>query len=125
MAEQQSMLDRWFLQQEIIDQLLGQGEDREDAEQFGRRIATIAATEEAEHQSLHDPFDRSVALVLSLVRDEAFNPWDVDLSAFLSVFSERVNQGENLDLPACGRLIRLSWEVLHHQSAVLLSLIHI
>ena len=60
-----------------------------------------------------------VALVLSLVRDEAFNPWDVDLSAFLSVFAKRVKDGENLDLPACGRLIRLSWEVLHHQSAVL------
>ena len=113
------MLDRWFLQQEVIDQLLGQGEDREDAEQFGQRIAAIAATEEAEHQSLHDPFDRSVALVLSLVREEAFNPWDVDLSAFLSVFAQRVKDGENLDLPACGRLIRLSWEVLHHQSAVL------
>lgn len=119
MAEQQSMLDRWFLQQEIIDQLLGQGEEREDAEEFGLRIATIAATEEAEHQSLHDPFDRSVALVLSLVREEEFNPWDVDLSAFLNVFAERVKEGENLDLPACGRLIRLSWEVLHHQSAVL------
>ena len=113
------MLDRWFLQQEVIDQLLGQGEDREDAEQFGQRIAAIAATEEAEHQSLHDPFDRSVALVLSLVREEAFNPWDVDLSAFLTVFAQRVKEGENLDLPACGRLIRLSWEVLHHQSAVL------
>ena len=119
MAEQQSMLDRWFLQQEIIDQLLGQGEEREDAEEFGLRIAAIAATEEAEHQSLHDPFDRSVALVLSLVREEEFNPWDVDLSAFLNVFAERVKEGENLDLPACGRLIRLSWEVLHHQSAVL------
>ena len=119
MAEEQSMLDRWFLQQEVIDQLLGQGEDREDAEQFGQRIAAIAATEEAEHQSLHDPFDRSVALVLSLVREEAFNPWDVDLSAFLTVFAQRVKEGENLDLPACGRLIRLSWEVLHHQSAVL------
>jgi chromatin segregation and condensation protein Rec8/ScpA/Scc1 (kleisin family) len=118
-AEEQSMLDRWFLQQEVIDQLLGQGEDREDAEQFGQRIAAIAATEEAEHQSLHDPFDRSVALVLSLVREEAFNPWDVDLSAFLTVFAQRVKDGENLDLPACGRLIRLSWEVLHHQSAVL------
>jgi len=118
-AEEQSMLDRWFLQQEVIDQLLGQGEDREDAEQFGQRIAAIAATEEAEHQSLHDPFDRSVALVLSLVREEAFNPWDVDLSAFLTVFAQRVKEGENLDLPACGRLIRLSWEVLHHQSAVL------
>ena len=119
MAEQQSMLDRWFLQQEVIDQLLGQGEEREDAVEFGQRIAAIAATEEAEHQSLHDPFDRSVALVLSLVREEEFNPWDVDLSAFLNVFAERVKEGENLDLPACGRLIRLSWEVLHHQSAVL------
>ena len=119
MAEEQSMLDRWFLQQEVIDQLLGQGEDREDAETFGQRIAAIAATEEAEHQSLHDPFDRSVALVLSLVREEEFNPWDVDLSAFLNVFAQRVKDGENLDLAACGRLIRLSWEVLHHQSAVL------
>ena len=119
MAEEQSMLDRWFLQQEIIDQLLGQGEEREDAESFGQRIAAIAATEEAEHQSLHDPFDRSVALVLSLVREEEFNPWDVDLSAFLNVFAQRVKDGENLDLAACGRLIRLSWEVLHHQSAVL------
>ncbi len=119
MAEQQSMLDRWFLQQEVIDQLLGQGEEREDAESFGQRIAVIAATEEAEHQSLHDPFDRSVALVLSLVREEAFNPWDVDLSAFLTVFAQRVKDGEDLDLAACGRLIRLSWEVLHHQSAVL------
>jgi chromatin segregation and condensation protein Rec8/ScpA/Scc1 (kleisin family) len=119
MAEQQSGLDRWFLQQEIIDELLAHGEDETEAAIFGERIAAIAAAEEAEHQSLHDPFDRSVALVLSLVREEAFNPWDVDLSAFLTVFSQRVREGENLDLPACGRLIRLSWEVLHHQSAVL------
>ena len=35
------------------------------------------------------------------------------------MFAQRVKDGENLDLPACGRLIRLSWEVLHHQSAVL------
>jgi chromatin segregation and condensation protein Rec8/ScpA/Scc1 (kleisin family) len=119
MPEEQSLLDRWFLKQEIIDELLAHGEDQQDAELFGARIAAIAATEEAEHQSLHDPFDRSVALVLSLVREEAFNPWNVDLSAFLSVFSRRVQEEENLDLPACGRLIRLSWEVLHHQSAVL------
>ena len=119
MAEEQGALDRWFLKQEIIDELLAHGEDHVDAELFGQRIANIAATEEAEHQSLHDPFDRSVALVLSLVREEEFNPWNVDLSTFLRVFSKRVQEEENLDLPACGRLIRLSWEVLHHQSAVL------
>ena len=119
MVEGQRGLDRWFLQQEIIDELLAHGEDEAEAALFGKRIAAIAAAEEAEHQSLHDPFDRSVVLVLSLVREEAFNPWNVDLSAFLTVFSQRVRDGENLDLPACGRLIRLSWEVLHHQSAVL------
>ena len=54
MAEHQSDLDRWFLKQEVIDQLLAHGEDQDDAEHFGQRIATIAATEEAEHQSLHD-----------------------------------------------------------------------
>jgi len=119
MADEQGALDRWFLKQEVIDELLAHGEDQVDAELFGLRIARIAATEEAEHQSLHDPFDRSVALVLSLVREEEFNPWNVDLSTFLTVFSKRVKEEENLDLPACGRLIRLSWEVLHHQSAVL------
>ena len=78
MVERQGMLDQWFLKQDIIDRLLASGEDREDADLFGQRIMTIAAAEEAEHQSLHDPFDRSVALVLSLVRDEAFDPWNVD-----------------------------------------------
>ena len=44
MAEQQAILDRWFLQQDIIDQLLASGEDREDAEQFSQRIMAIAET---------------------------------------------------------------------------------
>lgn len=119
MVERQGMLDQWFLKQDIIDRLLASGEDHEEADHFGQRIMAIAAVEEAEHQSLHDPFDRSVALVLSLVRDEAFDPWNVDLAQFVAAFSARVKLGEGLDLPACGRLIRLAWEVLHHQSATL------
>lgn len=119
MVERQGMLDQWFLKQDIIDRLLASGEDHEEADHFGQRIMAIAAVEEAEHQSLHDPFDRSVALVLSLVRDEAFDPWNVDLAQFIAAFSARVKLGEGLDLPACGRLIRLAWEVLHHQSATL------
>ena len=119
MVERQGMLDQWFLKQDIIDRLLASGEDHEEADHFSQRIMAIAAVEEAEHQSLHDPFDRSVALVLSLVRDEAFDPWNVDLAQFVAAFSARVKLGEGLNLPACGRLIRLAWEVLHHQSATL------
>ena len=76
--------------------------------------------EESEYQSLEDPFDRSVALVLSLVKDQELNPWDVDLSTFLKVFTKRVRlESDKLNLPACGRLIRMSWEVLNQQAIVL------
>ena len=77
----------------------------------------IAAHDGAEHQALSDPIDRSIALVLSLVREEGLNAWDIDLEAFLEIFTERVRtEADRVDLPACGRLIRLAWEVLHEQT---------
>ncbi|RZD40186.1 MAG: hypothetical protein CXT71_02150 [Methanobacteriota archaeon] len=116
----QTVLDSWFLRQDIIDQLIGQEEDVVEAERFADRIMTIAQEDGAEHQVLIDPFDRSVALVLSLVQEEGMDPWNIDLSAFLKLFTQRVRKEANsLDLPACGRLIRLSWEVLNHQASTL------
>ena len=117
MAEQQAVLDKWFLRQDVINQLIESGEETVEAQLFADRILSIAETEEAEFRSLSDPFDRSVALVLSLVREEDLDAWNIDLSKFLKFFTQRVkNNSNNLDLPACGRLIRLSWEVLHHQA---------
>ena len=74
MSGQQAALDKWFLRQDVMDQLLASGEASVDATQFADRILAIAETEEAEHQTLVDPFDRSVALVLSLVREEELDP---------------------------------------------------
>ncbi len=117
LAEQQAVLDKWFLRQDVINQLIESGEETVEAQLFADRILSIAETEEAEFRSLSDPFDRSVALVLSLVREEDLDAWNIDLSKFLKFFTQRVkNNSNNLDLPACGRLIRLSWEVLHHQA---------
>ncbi len=114
------MLDKWFLRQDIINQLLESGEESESALQFAERIMPVVEAEESEYQSLEDPFDRSVALVLSLVKDQELNPWDVDLSTFLKVFTKRVRlESDKLNLPACGRLIRMSWEVLNQQAMVL------
>ena len=69
MSEVKSMmqqgLDQWFLRQDVIDQLLQSGDDDlEGINAYADRILMIAQTEEAEHQTLDDPFDRSVALVL-------------------------------------------------------------
>ncbi|MGY8670102.1 MAG: hypothetical protein ACKVJ7_03520 [Candidatus Poseidoniales archaeon] len=117
---QQVLLDSWFLRQDVLDQLLAAEEDSDEAARYADRIQQIAESEEAEHQTLVDPFDRSVALVLSLVKEEGLDPWNIDLGAFLKLFTERVRkEASDLDLPACGRLIRLSWEVLHNQAAIL------
>ena len=115
----QQGLDQWFLRQDVIDQLLQSGDDDlEGISAYADRILMIAQTEEAEHQTLEDPFDRSVALVLSLVNSEGLDAWNIDLSSFLRQFTKRVkSQAKNLDLPACGRLIRMAWEVLHYQAA--------
>ena len=115
----QQGLDQWFLRQDVIDQLLQSGDDDlEGISAYADRILMIAQTEEAEHQTLEDPFDRSVALVLSLVNSEGLDAWNIDLTSFLRQFTKRVkSQAKNLDLPACGRLIRMAWEVLHYQAA--------
>ena len=115
----QQGLDQWFLRQDVIDQLLQSGDDDlEGISAYADRILMIAQTEEAEHQTLEDPFDRSVALVLSLVNSEGLDAWNIDLTSFLRQFTKRVKlQAKNLDLPACGRLIRMAWEVLHYQAA--------
>ena len=120
MILQQSALDDWFLRQDILDQLMSQDEDASEAERYADRIMRIAQEDSAEHQVLSDPFDRSVALVLSLVKEEGMDPWNIDLSAFLKLFTQRVRkEASGLDLPACGRLIRMSWEVLTQQASTL------
>ena len=117
---QQAVLDDWFLRQDILDQLMSQEEEASEAERYADRIMRIAQEDSAEHQVLSDPFDRSVALVLSLVKEEGMDPWNIDLSAFLKIFTQRVRkEADGLDLPACGRLIRMSWEVLNQQASTL------
>jgi chromatin segregation and condensation protein Rec8/ScpA/Scc1 (kleisin family) len=117
---QQAVLDDWFLRQDILDQLIDQEEEVSEAERYADRIMRIAQEDSAEHQVLTDPFDRSVALVLSLVKEEGMDPWNIDLSAFLKIFTLRVRkEASGLDLPACGRLIRMSWEVLTQQASTL------
>ena len=117
---QQAVRDEWFLRQDILDQLMSQEEEISEAERYADRIMRIAQEDSAEHQVLSDPFDRSVALVLSLVKEEGMDPWNIDLSAFLKLFTQRVRkESAGLDLPACGRLIRMSWEVLTQQASTL------
>ena len=105
------------LAEEVVGHLLAT-RPAGDAElaRYHDRLIELAGLEAAEHRALHDPFDRSVALVFSLVREADMDPWAVDLAAFIRLFSARLETTEGIDLPSCGRLLRLAWEVLHGQA---------
>jgi chromatin segregation and condensation protein Rec8/ScpA/Scc1 (kleisin family) len=116
-----SLLETRAMQSGIVRQLLGEKEDANlDKHRYIDRLLEIADLESAEHQSLIDPFDRSVALVFQMFNDATLDPWDVDLTIFIEKFNERIKGADNIDLPICGRLIRMAWKVLYGQASSLL-----
>ena len=114
-----TVLDGQAMRDDIVSRLLG-GEPDLATSKYLDRISELAGLEEAEHQFLIDPFDRSVALDFHMFQSNDLDPWDVDLSRFLEMFSTRIERSENIDLPTCGRLIRMAWSILRNQASTLI-----
>ena len=114
-----TVFDATAMRDDIVTRLL-HGEEDLETSRYLDRLVELASLEEAEHQFLIAPFDRSVALVFQLFRSKDLDPWDVDLTSFLEMFEERIKTAENIDLPTCGRLIRMAWQILRGQSSTLI-----
>ena len=114
-----AVFDGQAMRDDIVARMLDGDTDLETS-RYLDRLVELATLEQAEHQFLIDPFDRSVALVLQLFQSSDLDPWDVDLSSFLVMFNERIKESENIDLPTCGRLIRMAWCILRGQASTLL-----
>ena len=114
-------LDSLSLRDDIISEMIGYDNSLPlHKSQYAEHIRELAEMEEAEHQTLTHPFDRSIALVLQMFQDASLDPWNIDLGKFIELFNQRLSGAENVDLPTCGRLIRMAWEILHGQAAILL-----
>ncbi len=107
------------MREDIVARLLG-GESDLETSRYLDRLLELATLEEAEHQFLIDPFDRSVALVFQLFNTSDLDPWDVDLSSFLEMFNKRIENTGNIDLPTCGKLVRMAWTILKGQASTLI-----
>jgi chromatin segregation and condensation protein Rec8/ScpA/Scc1 (kleisin family) len=114
-----AVFDAAAMKDDIVTRLL-QNESDLETSKYLDRLVELASLEEAEHQFLIDPFDRSVALVFQLFRSKDLDPWDVDLTSFLEMFEEKIRNEENIDLPTCGRLIRMAWQILRGQASTLI-----
>ncbi|MAH98917.1 MAG: hypothetical protein CMA12_06190 [Euryarchaeota archaeon] len=107
------------MRDEVVLRLL-EGQPDLETSKFLDRLMELSTLEEAEHQFLIDPFDRSVALVFQMFQSSDLDPWDVDLSSFIEMFNERIETAENIDLPSCGRMIRMAWAILRGQAKSLI-----
>ena len=107
------------MKSDIVSRLIN-GEADIETSRYLDRLMELSTLEEAEHQFLIDPFDRSVALVFQLFQSNDLDPWDVDLSNFIKMFNSRIKSAENIDLPTCGKLIRMAWTILRNQTSTLI-----
>ena len=114
-----TVFDGNAMRDEIVSSMLD-GEANLETSKYLDRLVELSLLEEAEHQFLIDPFDSSVALVFQLFQSSDLDPWDVDLSTFIEMFNQRIEEAENIDLPTCGRLVRMAWCILRGQAASLL-----
>ena len=114
-----TVFDGHAMRDEIVSSMLDGQADLETSKYLDR-LVELSLLEEAEHQFLIDPFDRSVALVFQLFQSSDLDPWDVNLSTFIEMFNQRIEEAENIDLPTCGRLVRMAWCILRGQAASLL-----
>ena len=103
------------MRDDVVLRLL-EGQPNLETSKFLDRLMELSTLEEAEHQFLIDPFDRSVALVFQMFQSSDLDPWDVDLSSFIEMFNDRIRGAENIDLPSCGRMIRMAWSILRGQA---------
>lgn len=113
------IFDGTAMKEDIVSRLMI-GETDLQTSQYLDRLVELSQLEEAEHQFLIEPFDRSVALVFQMFQSSDLDPWDVDLSAFLKMFNKRIDEAENVDLPTCGRLVRMAWAILRGQASTLI-----
>ena len=103
---------------EIINHLLFHKsliDEKDDATRINRYVNMLQNTDQNDHISIENPFDRSISLAFELVMQQQLNPWDIDLVSFSTMYMKRAKE-EEIDLITAGRIIYMAWKVLKLQS---------
>jgi segregation and condensation protein A len=94
--------------------------EKDDASRINHYVNLLQKTDEGEHISINNHFDRSIAIAFELVIQQHLNPWDIDLVNFSTMYLKRAKE-EKIDLITAGRIIYMAWKVLRLQSNNLVS----
>jgi len=90
-------------------------DENDDAAMINYYVELLQKTNEGEHSSIENPFERSIAIAFELVMRQHLDPWDIDLVNFSTMYIKRAKD-EKIDLITAGRIILLAWKILKLQS---------
>ncbi len=90
-------------------------DEENDMSRINQYIGMANKVRSGDHVTYDNPFDRSIFLAFDLVLDQDFNPWNIDLVSFSSMYLKKA-QEEKIDLMTAGRIIYMAWKVLRMQS---------
>ena len=90
-------------------------DEKDDATRINHYVSMLQKTDEGEHISIENLFDRSIAIAFELVMQQHLNPWDIDLVSFSTLYMKRAKE-EKIDLMIAGRIIYMAWKILKLQS---------
>jgi segregation and condensation protein A len=88
-------------------------EGAENAERISGYMNILSKADGGE--KLGDPVDESIRSVFSLVIENGIDPWDIDLSEFVRLYSAKVAENR-FDMIVAGKLMLMAWKVLRMQS---------
>jgi len=71
--------------------------------------------EEDVGETMPDPVDESIRSVFRLALEHDFDPWSIDLSEFVRLYTKKVAD-HGIDIIIAGKLIHMAWRVLRMQS---------
>lgn len=66
-------------------------------------------------EQLEDPIDESIRSIFSLVIENGIDPWEIDLSQFVKIYTNKVSENR-FDMIVAGKLLLMAWKVLRLQS---------
>lgn len=108
----------------IMNQLLFQKslltEDAKEYAEIDRYMEIAQAIPEADHHSIKDPVEKSIAIVFELIMNNHMDPGAIDILSFSRLYMERIRSEPYVNFIVAGRLIFMAWNVLRLESDTML-----
>ncbi len=95
-------------------------EDARKYAELGRYLEIAKSLPEADHYSMKDPLERSIAMTFELVTSNNMDPRSIDIVIFSRLYMERIERENAVNFVVAGRLIFMAWNVLRLESEMML-----